>query len=187
MNKILRFDQLRLTLIAICFALFAFASSSEAASVPATCNEAEYRQFDFWVGDWDVFDTDAPTGPAQAHATVHYIAGGCAIHELYEQADGLIGDSILGYDAVRKQWQQTWVTNRGSFMVISGSFEKGSLVLEGESHLKDGSTIKQRITWQTKGANVRESAVVSKDLGKTWSPGFDVLFRKRMPSKPEIR
>ena len=61
-----------------------------------------------------------------------------AIHELYEQVDGLIGDSILSYDPVRKQWQQTWVTNRGSIMVIVGNVKDGALILEGEAHVKDG-------------------------------------------------
>src|SRR5262249_5558584 len=117
-------------------------------------------------------------GPSEARAHVDAIAQGCAIHELYEQSDGLIGDSILSYDPVRKQWQQTWVTNRGALMVILGGFKDGALVLEGEVHLKDGSTVVQRITWQRKDDGVREFAVLSKDAGKTWAPSFDVLFRK---------
>jgi len=131
---------------------------------------------DFWIGDWDVFDTEARDGPVQARARVERIVGGCAIHELYEQADGLVGDSILGYDAVRKQWQQTWVTNRGSLMVIVGDFKDGAMVLEGEAHLEDGRSVRQRITWTRQDSTVRESAVLSRDLGKTWTPAFDVVF-----------
>ncbi len=37
----------------------------------------------------------------------------------------------------------------------------------------------QRITWKAEDKGVRESAVMSKDGGKTWTPAFDVLFRKR--------
>ncbi|MGN6519854.1 MAG: hypothetical protein ACTHK2_10570 [Dokdonella sp.] len=153
-----------------------------AAAPPFACTDAVYKQFDFWIGEWDVFDTDVPNGPAQARATVRPIAGGCAIHELYEQTDGLVGDSILSYDAARKHWQQTWVTNRGSLMAIAGTAKDGELVLEGEVHLANGSTVLQRITWKTQGTEVRESAVVSKDRGATWTPAFDMLFRKRAPS-----
>jgi hypothetical protein len=80
---------------------------------------------------------------------------------------------------VRKHWQQTWVTNRGALMVIVGNFKDGALVLQGDVHLKDGSSVLQRITWKAQGAGVRESAMLSRDGGKTWKPAFDVLFLKR--------
>jgi hypothetical protein len=165
--------------VALLGALNAGAATPAAPSAHAACaGVAEYHQLDFWIGDWDTFETDTPTGPSEARAHVDAIAEGCAIHELYEQTDGLIGDSILSYDPVRKQWQQTWVTNRGSIMVIFGNLKDGALVLEGESHLKNGSTVMQRITWERRDQGVRESAVLSKDSGKTWQPAFDVLFRK---------
>ena len=150
-----------------------------ATPTPPNCSAAaEYHQLDFWIGDWDTFETDTPGGPSEARTHVDPIAQGCAIHELYEQIDGLIGDSILSYDPTRKQWQQTWVTNRGSIMVILGNFKDGALVLEGEVHVKDGRSFIQRITWKAQDKGVRESAVLSKDSGKTWVPAFDVLFLK---------
>ena len=165
-------------------ALVLLGSTPQAAANPTTalpaspnCNDAaEYHQLDFWIGDWDTFETDTPGSPSVARARIEPIVKGCALHELYEQNDGLIGDSILSYDPVRKRWQQTWVTNRGSLMVLAGNFKDGALVLEGEAHLKDGKTVMQRITWKAQGEGVREFAVLSKDGGKTWAPAFDVLF-----------
>jgi hypothetical protein len=157
----------------------AAASTSAAAPAPAKCSTPEYRQLDFWLGDWDTQDSDDKTSTASiARTHVDAIAGGCAVHELYEQTDGLIGDSILSYDSVRKQWQQTWVTNRGAIMQIYGNFKDGALVLEGEVHLQTGGTVHQRITWKAEAKGVRESAVLSKDNRKTWTPAFDVLFVK---------
>lgn len=141
------------------------------------CAAPEYRQLDFWLGDWDTFDAGGDATPV-ARARVDLIAAGCAVHELYEQADGLIGDSILSFDPARRLWQQTWVTNRGSLMVIAGRLADGALTLEGEMHTKDGRTLPQRITWRVEGTAVRESSVVSRDGGKTWEAAFDVLFRK---------
>jgi hypothetical protein len=63
-------------------------------------------------------------------------------------------------------------------MVIVGTFKDGALVLEGDVHLQNGTTVTQRITWKAQGNGVREFAVVSKDGGKTWAPAFDVLFLK---------
>jgi hypothetical protein len=166
------------TTLCVAFLLPTFAA---AAPAPAAfgCEAASYHQLDFWIGDWDTLDADTPGGPSIARARVVAIAQGCAIHELYEQTDGLIGDSILSYDPMRKQWQQTWVTNRGSLMMLWGDFKDGSLTLEGEAHLRDGTAVRQRITWEPKDKGVREWAVMSKDAGKTWTPAFDVTFVKR--------
>ena len=163
----------------VILAIFASANWSAAATTPrsAGCNAPEYRQLDFWLGDWDTFEADdATTSIARTH--VDLIAAGCALHELYEQSDGLIGDSILSFDAVRKVWQQTWVTNYGSLMVVSGRFKDGALNLEGEMHVSDGRSVLQRISWEAKGQGVREWSVMSKDGGKTWVPAFDVVFQK---------
>jgi hypothetical protein len=148
-----------------------------AASPAPGCTAPQYRQFDFWVGDWDTFDEGNSTASV-ARTHVDLIAAGCAVHELYEQNDGLIGDSILSFDPVRKVWQQTWVTNYGSLMVVSGTLRDDTLTLEGESHVRDGKTLRQRISWKREGSGVRESSVWSKDDGKTWTEAFNVLFEK---------
>ncbi len=181
MNQTLSLKHLRMvfTALGVAFIGSAVADPSPAAPTDPRCSAAEYHQLNFWIGDWDTLDSDTPRGPSVAHARVAPIAQGCAIHELYEQTDGLIGDSILSYDPVRKQWQQTWVTNRGSIMMIWGNFKDSALVLEGESHLRDATKVVQRITWKAEGKGVRESAVLSKDSGKTWEPAFNVLFVKR--------
>jgi hypothetical protein len=170
----------------IAFAANAAAPTAAVTSSPAAsgCTAPEVRQFDFWLGDWDTFETDGSTPGSVARARVESIAGGCAIHELYEQADGLIGDSILSYDAVKQSWQQTWVTNRGGFMYLTGAFKDGAVTLEGESHGGNGKTVLMRITWKAEGGNVREFAVASTDGGKTWTPAFDVTFKKRRAAGP---
>jgi hypothetical protein len=178
MNESLPPRHVRIALAALSIAFITLADAGPASPPPGSshCAAAEYHQLDFWIGDWDTFETDPHGGPLIARARVEPIAQGCAIHELYEQTDGLIGDSILSYDPVRKQWQQTWVTNRGSLMVLWGNFENGALVLEGEAHLRNGTSVRQRITWKSQDKGVRESAVLSKDGGKTWAPAFDVMF-----------
>jgi hypothetical protein len=183
-NQMMRLKYLRIALAAFGIAFITqaipthAAATSTATPTSASCSGAEYHLLDFWIGDWDTFEADTPGGTSVARAHVSPIAQGCAIHELYEQGDGLIGDSILSYDPVRKAWQQTWVTNRGSIMVITGNFKDGMLVLEGDVHLMDGRSVTQRITWTAQDKGVRESAVLSKDGGKTWTPAFDVLFLK---------
>jgi hypothetical protein len=152
------------------------AEAAPPANAPR-CPAPEFHQLDFWLGDWDTFEAESPGSIARAR--VDLIAGGCAVHELYEQVDGLIGDSILSYDPAKKAWQQTWVTNRGSILVLSGAFKDGAVTMEGEAHLRDGKVVPHKITWKVEGDGVREQAVLSKDGGKTWEEAFNVLFKKR--------
>jgi hypothetical protein len=168
-----------LAVIALFSGMAAVASAAAETSSSTRCSAVEYRQFDFWIGDWDTFEMEDLSGPSIARAWITPIVNGCALHERYEQSDGLVGDSILSFDPVRRQWQQTWITNRGSNMVLWGELRDAALVLEGEVHLHDGATVLQRITWRTEGDAVRETAVLSRDGGEHWEPAFDVLFRKR--------
>jgi len=151
-------------------------ASANAQSPPAGCTAAEYRQFDFWVGDWDAFDVDGPAA-AVARIRVERILDGCVVLESYDGTDSLKGQSFSLYDASRKMWHQSWVTNRGQLLVIEGEFHAGEMVLSGADRTKDGKERRVRGTWKPVNGGVRETAVTSLDGGKTWQPWFDLLFR----------
>jgi hypothetical protein len=137
----------------------------------AECRAPEYRQFDFWAGSWDVFDTGGSAQVAQAQ--VDLILDGCVLREDYQGADGHKGQSFTIYDTGRKVWHQTWVTNRGELLMIEGTFRNGEMTLSGA---QDGKTL-VRGTWRAVAGGVREIAVKSGDGGKTWTPWFDLTFR----------
>src|ERR1017187_3986422 len=83
-----------------------------------------------WVGDWDVFETGNPTKVADAR--VDRILDGCVLHEDYRDVDGHQGQSFTTYDAARRVWHQSWVTNRGESLEIEGNVGRGDMVLAGE-------------------------------------------------------
>ena len=62
------------------------AHSSESLTPASSCVAAEYRQFDFWVGDWDMFEGTSTTPVARAH--VDLILDGCVLHEDYQNNAG---------------------------------------------------------------------------------------------------
>jgi len=95
------------------------------------CSAPEYRQVDFWVGDWDVFDVDNPS-TVVARTRVDLILDGCVLREDYQGLDGPQGQSFTSYDASRKIWHQSWVTNRGESLTIEGGATKDdAIVLSG--------------------------------------------------------
>ena len=147
---------------------------------PAFCVAPQYRQFDFWAGDWDVFDVANPTTKV-ARTRVDLILDGCVLREDYEGADGHKGQSFSIYDGSRKIWHQSWVTNRGEMLVIEGGLQAGEMVLSGVDHAADGKERHVRGRWKPVSGGVRETAVTSTDGGRTWKPWFDLLFRPYRP------
>jgi hypothetical protein len=143
---------------------------------PSACVAPEYRQFDFWIGDWDAFNADNPSTRV-ARARVDLILDGCVLLEDYEGANGAHGQSFNIYDASRKVWHQSWVTNRGKLLVLEGGMEAGAMVLSGVDRQPDGKERRVRGTWKPAGEGVRETAVTSADGGKTWTLWFDLMFR----------
>lgn len=146
-----------------------------AAMNNAHCQGPTYRQFDFWIGDWDTFDSDAPGKPSVARNHVDAVLDGCALHELYQQTDGLTGESFTIYDANRQLWHQSWVTNHGQLLVLEGTLHGKRIVLDGVDHSDHDARL--RVSWERQGDGVREIAHKSHDGGKRWQPLFDILFR----------
>jgi hypothetical protein len=167
----------------IAVALLAFAAEPPCAcgcglATPAApCTAPEFRQFDFWIGDWDTFDVAEPTKVvARNHVTP--MLGGCALREVYQQTDGLVGESFSTYDASRGRWHQSWVTNRGMLLLLDGGLDGDRMTLTATEKSSEGTTSLLRGVWRREGAAVRETAERSTDGGKTWTPVFDIVFRK---------
>jgi ketosteroid isomerase-like protein len=142
----------------------------------APCAAPEYRQFDFWLGDWDVFERDGTT--RAAHVRVERALDGCALYEYYEDRKDLRGQSVTIYDRARKVWHQTWVTNRGQLLSIEGRMDGDEIILSGSYRGPNGEDTLVRGTWKPNGPDVRETAVTSTDGGKTWNTWFDLVFRR---------
>jgi len=69
----------------------AAAQAPVAAAQPPSCSAREYRQFDFWIGEWDVL---APDGTRAGHNRVERIEGGCGLQENWTGQGGGTGRSI---------------------------------------------------------------------------------------------
>jgi hypothetical protein len=139
------------------------------------CDGPAYRQFDFWVGDWDAVEAGEVT--PRAHVRVTRILDGCAIREEYQDSGGLIGESLSTYDRSRQVWHQSWVTNRGQLLLLDGDIRGGAIVLTGADRAA-GAAALVRGTWTATRDGAREVGVTSPDGGKTWRPWFDLSFQK---------
>ncbi len=140
---------------------------------PPACQAAEPRQFDFWIGRWEVF---TPDGKKAGDNVIEAIDGGCALLERWTGRGGFSGTSLNSWDRGAKQWRQHWVDNQGGLLRLTGRLEGGSMVLEssGPHPDKPDATRRQRIRWTPlpDGA-VRQLWEQSDDGGATWAVAFD--------------
>ena len=152
--------------------VLSLAVSAGASAQPPPCSAPEYRQFDFWIGDWRV---TTPDGKHAGDNRIEKILDGCALHENWTGASGGRGFSYNAWDKDRKVWHQTWVDKQGTLLLLDGTFSNGRMVLQGVQ----GATL-NRITWEPrKDGTVRQVWETSADQGKTWQTAFDGLYRRK--------
>src|SRR3982751_6022284 len=94
------------------------------------CSSPEASQFDFWVGNWNLFSGDSSSGTN----TIYKIMGGCTVQENFSNPKtGYDGKSWSVYNPAAKLWQQTWVDNQGGYIDLSGKFEDGKMTLKTQA------------------------------------------------------
>jgi Tetratricopeptide repeat len=142
--------------------------------------EPRYQQFDFWLGDWDVFN---PAGTQVGTNTIQKIAGGCALLENWESVTGGNGTSLNFFDASEGKWVQNWADGSGEVIRKEGEFKDGAMRLEGYLIHRDGTKSRYRGTWTPlPDGRVRQFLEVSPDGGKTWNTWFDGYYKRKTPS-----
>jgi len=146
------------------------------AQNPTPCSAPEHRQFDFWVGEWEV----TSNGNQAGSNVIEPILGGCVLHESWTGASGNIGESFNTYDRTTGRWHQTWVDNAGSLLQLDGGLMDGAMRLSGSTVGQNGAEVMHRITWTVISENhVRQLWESSTDDGETWSVAFDGAYRKQ--------
>ncbi|UTA47180.1 hypothetical protein L1F30_13545 [Simiduia sp. 21SJ11W-1] len=146
----------------------------------AGCDGPQYRQFDFWLGQWQVL---RPDGRLAGYNHIQPIENGCVLHERYHTPTGYSGQSFTLFDAARSRWHQTWVDNQGGLLLLEGGLTEGKMVLEGES--ADGQQY-HRISWSAgPDGRVRQHWQARSTGAKApdWHTLFDGYYQ-RLPATP---
>src|SRR5688500_17263888 len=98
------------------FSLFTLNTFSQAN--PSPCSFPEATEFDFWLGTWELTWNDTMHGTNY----VEKILDGCTVQENFtDPATNFTGKSWSVYDLNYNRWQQTWVDNKGGYIVLTGN------------------------------------------------------------------
>ena len=151
-------------------------SAPERGNAQAPCAAATHREFDFWIGEWNV----TSQGKKVAESSIQRIIEGCVIYENYSQGNNYTGKSFNFYDSTLKQWRQTWVDSGGNVSEFAGQLKDGAMHYAGETHLRDGSRVLRRMVVSSLGPDrVRQYSERSTDGGQTWTEAYDFIYERK--------
>ena len=142
----------------------------------APCEAPEHRQFDFWLGDWEV---RTPDGTLRGTNRIERGYDGCVIHERYASVRTFRGESLNAYDPARKRWHQTWVDNSGTLLLLEGGMSEGRMVLEGQTLGDGGRVIRHRITWTPAADGSVRQLWQSTGAKGDWKTTFDGRYSRK--------
>jgi hypothetical protein len=166
-------------LILVVFAVTYNGVKAQQTTNPCSSNRV-YRQFDFWLGEWEVFGKN---GQKAGESKIDLILDSCIILENWTSAKGgYAGKSFNTYNAASHQWQQTWVDNRGGTTeYLRGTADTNRITFYADTvHAATGKSFQRRLTFYKINTNtVRQHGERSVDSGTTWTTEYDLEYRRR--------
>jgi hypothetical protein len=170
---------LRLAPILFCSTIF----FSQTSAPPNPCTAPQQKQFDFWVGDWDLTWPGQNAGET-GHGTnsIKRILDDCIVQENFASLDTthMRGTSVSVFDPKSAHWKQTWVDNQGSYLDFTGEFKDGQMILQREFTRPDGVRMMQRMVYKNIAANEFDwSWESSTDGGKTWQANWPIHYKRK--------
>lgn len=169
-----------LTLLVLCAVTLPLAFGQQEAANP--CATSQQKQFDFWVGEWDLTWPGEKPGDVEHGAnSIKRILEGCVVQENFSGGDSmhLRGTSVSTFDLSAGLWKQTWVDNEAGYLDFTGEFKGGQMVLQRET-VRAGAKILQRMVWK----NITRTEFdwsweASRDGGKTWEVKWPIHYKRR--------
>lgn len=159
-------------------ALLLLAAPVAAQQAPPGCTMPEQRQFDFWVGEWNV--TDSTGAVTYGTSSVTREEAGCLVHEHWAGAKAGTGQSLNFLDRRTGQWTQAWVGSAGGTLIMTGHLEGTAMVLVGEGLNPKGQVVINKVQWIPEpDGRVRQFWQVSRDGGQSWVTAFDGWYRRK--------
>ncbi|MBI3406479.1 MAG: hypothetical protein HY046_13585 [Acidobacteria bacterium] len=140
----------------------------------------KYREFDFWVGEWDVEVVGAAAGTIKPRSSIQRLVNGCVILENWMPPNGNEGKSFNIFDPVTGKWEQLWMGSNGMPIHFYGGVSNGSMHYTAEFIDQKGVKQHGKMTYTPLGPDrVRQLWESSTDGGKTWTVAFDGTYVRR--------
>jgi hypothetical protein len=148
------------------------------AQQKCNCCTVKHKQFNFWLGDWEVFNSK---GVKVGENRILSMQDSCVVQENWISL-GQTGTSYNFYNKQDDTWNQTYIDNVGTVLVSKGAFVNNKMILESGRIMKGNSCYFNRITWAIDSDhNVTQKWDIVDDKGYVLQVVFDGVYkRKRM-------
>lgn len=153
---------------------------------PEPCSSEGSRQFDFWLGVWDLsWPAEQSGGVAGDRDTgtnsISKLFGDCVIAEDFATSDGSFqGHSVSVFDESAGIWRQTWVDSSGGYLSFTGGFDGSVMELRTVPSDRGDETVVQRMIFtEISGQSLEWAWQGSRDGGRTWNDLWNISYRRR--------
>src|SRR5688572_2100002 len=143
-------------------------------------NNPKAREFDFWLGDWDVYPT-ANLNVKAGFNRITQASGGCVILESWESAGPHNGVSINYFEPTTGKWNQKWAGSGQDILEFyEGEYTDGAMRFKWDGVNPDGTKFIGKLTF----TNVAPGKVIqhsqrSDNDGKTWQDVYNFTYIRR--------
>jgi hypothetical protein len=147
------------------------------AAAAAPCEAPEFRSWDFWIGDWEVFD---PAGQRVGSSRVESIEQGCALLETWAGRSEA-GRSLNVWDPVRRSWTQLWIGGKAIVRLEGPPDAAGAIVMSGDVTYLDRRISKSfRGEWRRlPTGEVRQHFEERDPASGEWKVWFTGLYKRK--------
>jgi len=142
-------------------------------------NNPHNREFDFWVGQWNVYQTG--TDYQVGMSSIENTSGGCLILENWTAVGNPDeGKSMNFLNPKTAKWEQHYMGIAGASQnYYNGEYKEGAMRFEGDGVDKAGNKLLFRLTYFNERPNqVKQLLEQSADSGKTWITLYDFTYKK---------
>jgi hypothetical protein len=148
------------------------AARFSALAAPCVQPGSPWRQLDFWLGSWDVYDR---SGNRVGQSRIERILGDCVVLESWKGTGE--GKSWNTWNPARKRWEQSWVDSSATPIFFTGQLEDGVMVYHSDQPQQDGKPYERRLTFRPlPGHRVRQLSEGTADGGRTWTTEYDFIY-----------
>ncbi len=173
----------RLALMSLLVTSLAAGQTNTPQTVAPPCSSPEFKQMDFWVGEWQATWPAPQAGQPEVRGTnvIRKILSDCVVEENFS-GPAFEGKSVSTFNPRNGRWQQTWVDSDGGYLDFVGGAD-GTNFIYTRSFVQNGKTIHQRMVFKNiKSDSFDWSWERSEDEGKTWKVVWPIHYSRKTSS-----
>lgn len=175
-----------LGVLSLLIAGLAVSTGSLAQSDALPCGSEQHKAFDFFAGEWQVYDQHS--GRLIAIDRIERQLENCSLTQSWTQMDDgfrtqgvpyrMQGSSLIGYDG--KEWVMVWIDNMGSIISLRGGIEDGAMVMAS-----DKPSLGTYYMWKwipQADGTLRNVGYFADKEDDPWKEQFDIIYKPNRPA-----